>query len=142
MIYILAFIGQFIGHIIAKITKEEIKPGKIYFNWLKNILLLIIIISCIYFQFNLLFLIIGLAIGLIINKEYFYFGLISNNLLFGSLVFIYGLPYGTLNKIKSLLYNILFFSIAVIINFIYTINISLVAGALIIILIKNRRFYI
>ena len=142
MIYLIAFAGQFIGYLIAKSAKEEIKPGKLYFNLLKNILLLIIISFSIYYQFNILYLIFGLILGLIIKKEYFYFGLISNSLLFSSLIFIYGLPYGTLNKIKSLLYNFLFFFVALIITFIYPINLSLASGALIIILIKNRKFYI
>ena len=119
MIYLISFIGQFIGYLIAKLAKEEIKPGKIYFNLLKNILLLIIIGFSIYYQFNIFYLISGLILGLIIKKEYFYFGIIANNLLFSSLIFIYGLPYGTLNNnLKKIIYNIPLFLITLIINFI------------------------
>ena len=118
MIYLISFIGQFIGYLIAKLAKEEIKPGKIYFNLLKNILLLIIIGFSIYYQFNIFYLISGLILGLIIKKEYFYFGIIANNLLFSSLIFIYGLPYGTLNNnLKKIIYNIPLFLITLIINF-------------------------
>lgn len=140
MIYLIALVGQFIGLILAKFTKEELKQGKIYFNILKNIILVSIIISTLFYKLDIIYLILGLVLALVIKKEYFYFGLISNNLLFSSLIFIYGLPYGSLNNnFKKLIYNIPLFLITLIITFIYPVNFSLSAGALIVILVKNLK---
>lgn len=139
MIYLIAFIGQFVGLILAKLTKEEIKFGEIYFNLLKFILLIVIIAFSSVNDFNIFYLIVGIILALIIKEEYFYFGLIANSLLFASLIFIYGLPYGSFNhkKIFKFILNIPLFFIPLIINFIYPINMTLTSGALIVILVKN-----
>lgn len=109
---IVAFLGLILGILLAKISPEEMKPGKKYFIIFRNVLLPIISIILFYFSnYNILFFIVGLIIGYFIKLDYFYFGLVlafafyvSKEILFilASLIFIYGLPTGTLleKKIK------------------------------------------
>jgi len=141
MISLIALLGQFFGLLLAKLTKEELKPGKKYFSILRVVFLISILVFLFLKGFNVFYFLGGLLVGLIIRKEYFYFGLISNNPVSASLIFIYGLPYGTLNKdLMKLIYNSGFFIVALIINFIYPMNLSLSLGGLTTILLKNAVF--
>ena len=115
MLYFVSFLGQFIGWFIANRTEEELKDGRRYFLILTTSLLALLISFSIYYSFNVYLLIIGLIIGYLINKEYLFFGILSmkNDILLNSLIFVYGLPYGSLNykSIRILLTNILLFFI-------------------------------
>ncbi len=98
----IALIGLFFGIFLAYFIKEEIEPGRIYFLVLEIIVLMVLILFS--FKFQIISLIFGLIFGFIIKKEYFYFGigLVSStvnkdlNFLYSSLVFVYGMPYGSL----------------------------------------------
>lgn len=110
-ILILSFLGLIIGIFLGKVTEEEIRPGKKYFNYLQILILVAIIISLLFLaNFNLIFLLL-LILGFLFenfikyDKLYLYFGLYgligyltSENylVLAAVLIFIYGLTYGTL----------------------------------------------
>src|SRR3989344_2439353 len=109
LIILLAFLGFIAGIILAFLTKEEFKSGKKYFLALKFIIILIL--SLIFFlkssltYSSLIFFIAGILITILFKRIYFYFGLAlfisflltqEFNLLTASLIFIYGLPEGTL----------------------------------------------
>lgn len=166
---IIAFIGIIIGLLLARFTKEELKQGKKYFIWFKKIILAILILTLIhiiltklFFSRDILFaligLITGLAAGYFFKKEYFYFGLALYLFLYSPfflfvviLIFLFGLPYGTLlftkkNKYKILLYEsiifvfppliLYFFSSITNFYYIQTAFIALVAGALFTLIFK------
>ena len=118
LVSFLAYSGLFIGMSLAFIAKEEIKPGRKYFVFLKKILLSLIIVFL--FALNKLdYIIILLALAIVlvyfyklrVNKGfkedfliYLIFGAIfylsyKNTNLFvieSSLMFLYGFPTGTL----------------------------------------------
>ena len=146
MLYFVSFLGQFIGWFIANRTEEELKDGRRYFLILTTSLLALLISFSIYYSFNVYLLIIGLIIGYLINKEYLFFGILSmkNDILLNSLIFVYGLPYGSLNykSIRILLTNILLFFIPFLLLF-FNINFyNLGAGGLLGILVKRIYLYI
>jgi len=136
--YIISLLGQYIGYILASKTKEELKEGEKYFKLTFSILLLIIGIYSLIISFNIILLIIGLILGFLIRKEYLYFGLISNAIFIASLIFIFGLPYGTLKykKLKELNFNIILFIFSFAIGYFFNLY-SLAGGALLGILVKN-----
>ena len=115
LIAMIAFLGSLTGIILAKMAKEEVEPGRKYFRWLKRVLLLILTISLlspIWSSYGwILPFIGGLVLSFFLKKRYLYLGfatvvasVISLNffLLVAMLVFLYGLPYGTLqNTIKN-----------------------------------------
>ena len=74
MIYFISFLGVFIGFLIGKFTKEELKSGRIYFNLLEVVILIILSVILLYNDFNLILLLLGLIFGLLLKFEYFYFG--------------------------------------------------------------------
>lgn len=113
LVLVLSFLGLIGGVIVSYFTKEELKPGKKYFLLLEKVLLLAISFTIIYYTGEFfLFLALGILAGFIFRKSYFYFGLAlplaSGTLLvlISSLVFVFGLPHGTLlasrYKIKDL----------------------------------------
>ena len=130
---LISFLGVVFGGLIANFTKEELKSGEKYFRVLCILLMSIIITfvlystlilntkNLIYFALVLLF---GAIIGLYLRIKYFYFGLAfaltaiskQNFLLLASLVFLFGLPYGSLLflgkkfKKEAVISAILFFS--------------------------------
>src|SRR3989338_2674120 len=99
MLYIIiSLLGCLFGFILARYTKEELRKGVFYFRLLE------------------------ILIGLILRFEYLYFGFVlvfpfSNDVLFllSALIFIYGLPYGSLiyynKKIKYLIWSVILFFI-------------------------------
>ena len=136
--YIISLIGQYIGYLLASKTKEELKEGEKYFKLTCLFLLLITGIYSLIISFNIILLTIGLILGFLISKEYLYFGLISNNVFTASLIFIFGLPYGTLKykNLNQLNFNLILFVFSFIIG--YFLNLySLAGGALLSILIKK-----
>ena len=114
---LIAYTGLFIGFMLAIMAKEEIKPGKKYFIILQRITLLLIFIFLFILIFDFLLLLIITLVYILKKKinfnesPYVYiilaviFYLSSKNLnLFiieSSLIFLYGLPTGTLLTKKS-----------------------------------------
>ena len=141
---IIAFFGIFIGVMLKKIAEEEIKFGKFgarYFIWMKRIILTLLIIAIVHFSEDYLYLLIGIIIGLIIGiflSEYFFLGLsiassLANSsmlLITSSLIFLYGLPYGSIFRKMRLnhlmLIVILFF--APLLLLLFNVNQSLLIG--------------
>lgn len=141
-----SFLGVLIGAVLNFIAKEEIKAGKRYFILLKKILLILMVIVFInYLKLNiflriLLYLLLIILLSLRDSKSYFiypalgflfYFSSLDKNLLLtqSSLIFIYGLPCGTLfvekeKKMlmaltKTILYHIFFMIIPLILFYIF-----------------------
>ena len=141
-----SYIGLFMGLILALISKEEIKPGKKYFIFLqKAILSVIFIVLFIFLKLN--YIVVLLLIACIIiyitkkKKEFndtiytyillsaiFYLSSKNINLFIieASLIFLYGLPTGTLLTTKdkkqttiNILKNIPFILIAIILFLIF-----------------------
>lgn len=118
LVLIGSFSGLFIGMLLGYLAKEELKPGKKYFIWLQNIILILAAILVLYaFQLHIiLFILIGLVITLaliyfkpkaiigyiilatlillIIEKTNFF-------ILISSLIFLYGFPAGSLILTKK-----------------------------------------
>ncbi len=145
-VQLVVLIGLFLGYIIAKFTVEELKLGLIYFKILELMIFGILSITFLLNDFNILFLIIGLLLGFFLKFEYLFFGLVLFNnsvLLNYILIFIYGLPKGTLfyyNKnLKYLIYNAILFFLGIITYFIDFNLFSLSAGALITLFIIKLR---
>jgi len=133
LIPLIVFSGLILGVILAKVSPEEMKSGERYFKILKKITLTILIISLIFLAIPLfLELILGLVVGyiaaLLLKRVYFFLGLAlflsfltsipDLILLFSSIVFIFGLPTGSLiaSEVKkkkdlylSMILNAIFF---------------------------------
>src|SRR3989338_8096321 len=79
--FIISFLGQYLGYLIAYFTQDELKQGNIYFRLIE-----IVCLSSLFF----------------FNSCFYYFILFF-------IIFIYGLGYGTLNfkKLNKLNWNIL-----------------------------------
>ena len=108
LVLILSFLGLIGGVTVSYFTKEELKPGEKYFLLLEKVLLFSISFTIIYYVGEFfLFLALGVLAGFIFRKAYFYFGLAlplaseTFLVLLSSLVFIFGLPHGTLLASKS-----------------------------------------
>ncbi len=87
MLEILFSLSGFVfGVVLALIAPEELKPGKKYFKFIRNVLFV---------------LITGFVIILIVDKFYSLFNFESSLLLLASLIFLYGLPAGTLFRLKQ-----------------------------------------
>jgi len=134
---LISFVGLFVGNYLYKVAKEEIWYGKFWFLLMQKVLLLSIIGSFIYFfEFNY-WVILGFILGLVL-AEFFnlwsflgfsllssYF--ISSNVLFlvSSLIFIYGLPVGTLMR-KVRIEEIFYLFLCFIIPFIFYFGVDFV----------------
>jgi hypothetical protein len=118
MVLIGAFSGLFIGLLLGCIAKEELKPGKKYFIWLQNLILIIAAVFVLYsFKLHIIlfiltgiiltlaliylqpkavvgYVILGILIVLILEKTDFF-------LLTSSLAFLYGFPTGSLILVKK-----------------------------------------
>jgi len=117
---VIAFLGLIGGIIASYSNKQELKPGKKYFVWAQNILFMAIIIATVvYFDLNpiLAFVIIALAFlfCFLRNLQKFSFAIyiLFGILLFLSsqikqlffldcaLIFLYGIPTGTMLQMKK-----------------------------------------
>lgn len=140
---VISFVSQYIGIFLSKHNPEEMKKGEKYFR-LIMLISLIALIVVLFFKFNLVYFIVGLVLGFILRKEYFYFGVASvsavlfNLFLVHSFIFLYGLPYGTLvtykKKIRELFYNVIWFFVPFVLYFFRFDLSSLALGGLISIL--------
>jgi|SRR3989344_7450912 len=115
--------GLFIGWLLAKLTKEELKPGEKWLKLLCNIVLgvLVFFILYAYSDWKLIIgVVIGLVIGLFVFNPYLYFGALGvmtyygyDWKIFSILAFIYSLGYISLYHYKTswkfLLFNICLF---------------------------------
>ena len=115
---LIIYSGLFAGLALAHIAKEEIKPGVKYFEWMKKIIL-----ATVFFLLLTKFSIASMGLAVLAAGNYFLvkkkignfdkdivhyllfgilLGLSSNNpellLLEGALVFLYGVPAGTILK--------------------------------------------
>jgi hypothetical protein len=120
-VLVLALAGILCGIALSYIAPEELSVGKKYFIWLKRVLWVILLGIMSYNLFlakeNILLGIDAvLFIGLLIleflkeNKYFYilnyalliatYFSLPSNQLLFTSVIFLYGFPSGTLLRME------------------------------------------
>lgn len=145
LIPIISFAGIFLGVLLKKVAREEVKFGKFgpkYFVWMKRIILFLIIVTLLALVESYIYLFLGIVIGLIIGvflSEYLFLGvalvigfMLNNNvlLIISSLSFLYGLPYGSiLRKIK--LNHILFVTILFFVPFLLlltNIDLSLLIG--------------
>lgn len=103
---LVSFLGLVAGMILAKVSPEEMGPGKRFFRVMRlSIILLLGVMLLYYSEMNLILLAIGIAIGFFLRLGYLYLGaaivgaLLASRealLMISSLVFMYGLPYGTL----------------------------------------------
>ena len=111
LIGILAFLGILGGRLLAKIAEEEIKPGMKYFLALQRVILLALLLALMapvmYTWTQVIPFLAGAVLSSLFKQRYFYHGLslvaasaLSPTIFFivASLIFFYGLPYGTLNK--------------------------------------------
>lgn len=121
LVVLIVFLGLVAGFILGKYTKEELKYKR-YFNLLKRLLLFVLVIALLYYawEFYAVFaFVVGVLVSFLIRKLYLYFGLalflsflMSKEfiLLIASLIFIYGLVYGSfLRKKKLFIYNLILF---------------------------------
>lgn len=107
ILHILAFLGIGAGFIVAQQSWDELKDGTKYFTIIKGIILLCLIIvtgltQTINITLILLFA-LGIILGVLIKQTYLFLGIISitsilstSPLLPLSLIFLYGIPEGTL----------------------------------------------
>ncbi|MBT6995436.1 hypothetical protein HN865_01440 [Candidatus Woesearchaeota archaeon] len=124
--YVLAFVGVFVGLLLAKYTKEELKPGRKYFVTFYKLMLFLLIVYLLYFitlDWYALCFILGFVVTLFFSNLYFYLGLAvfsSVSLYTSFFVFLLGLPYGTLlysrkNLKNYLIYSFIFFALSALI---------------------------
>ena len=110
----ISFSGLLFGLLLRRIATEEIIPGTRYFHALQKALLLILVIALLYPVWFEPLLIVGILLGWLLGRtfrnRYFYLGLAlalsfffspDFTLVVASLVFLYGLPYGTLLKKRT-----------------------------------------
>lgn len=159
LIFALSFLGLLAGIIISLFTKEELKPGKKYFMLFEKIILLSISLVIIFYVEDFFtFFILGLLAGFIFRRVYFYYGLAlplasgSFLLILSSLVFIFGLPEGSLlyyklkkKFVKEAIWSGVFFLAGILLSyfFSYTSLLMLISGVLIVISILGlKKFWI
>lgn len=106
-IHLLSFLGIIAGFVVAHYSYDELKVGSPYFRVLRNVLIILIILALsltLQFQYyHILLFIAGLFIGYFFRFTSLYLGMagvlgiLSGNLaLIPSMIFLYGLPEGTL----------------------------------------------
>lgn len=146
---IIALSGQYFGALLGKIAPEEFKPSELFYKIFRHLLLAALILFLLSQDFNLIAFIGGLLIGFYYRREYGYFGLIAVSAMYdtsfqiisSALIFLYGLPYGTLvygqKKFLKLHFNSLWFILALGLGAFLTNFMAFTAGALITVLILN-----
>ena len=106
MEYWLSFLGLVFGVLLGFLTKEEYKPGKKYFEIIRRVVLFLMVVSLLYYSrsfFSAVFFGLGFIVALYFRKSYFYLGLglvALANFWMMSLIFVFGLVYGTLSSKK------------------------------------------
>ena len=110
MLYTLvSFLGLILGYVLASKVKEELDKGKIYFDAIVKIILVVLItilaFRLTFFGFEIIIAIIfGIILNYFIKRVYLFLGLslilIDDKLIASLLIFIFSLAYGTLEYIK------------------------------------------
>jgi hypothetical protein len=133
---IIGFLGLFVGLLLVHISPEEFKPGKKYF-------LILFIVSAIalwvimHFSYVWWLYLIGIILGMLFSYEYIYLGVgaVYSGMpwLYGSILFIFGLGYGSYFKEdkKRILISAGLFLVTLFLLFLDYNLISLAAGGLI-----------
>lgn len=117
-----AYLGLVIGFALSRIAPEEMKPGRKYFH-IAQIFVMLLLLSFVYFfglryidSSSFLLAFIGMMLGLFEVNVYLFFGIglifFSGSLavIFGVLVFIYGMIAASIDSDKKLLfYNGLYY---------------------------------
>lgn len=118
LVLLFSLSGLLFGLALAYIAPEELKAGKKYFLWLKRIILIALAAAAVYFSAILLSRIVfGLVFLMVLFADfkfnshlkeifiypsfiasYFFIAGAEGKLLIASLIFLYGLPAGTLLK--------------------------------------------
>ncbi len=128
LVYCISFSGLLFGILLYKKTRNEVIPGYRYLRSLMIIIYAIIMAMFInnfnYGYLDLLFVFLGVLITIIIKLDYFVLGLsnvvsyylgVGYFYIISALIFLIGLPYGSLKSIKVkktkniVLINLLFF---------------------------------
>ena len=130
ILMVIGFLGIVVGVIIGQHTYEELKPGEKYFILFKNMVLIflamVLLFSIKRLEIDYIFLLLlGFLIAHFLKYTYFFIGLsavvsimIGNQLLILPLIYIYGMPFGTIRYyhiknrrrlIKILLINFIIF---------------------------------
>lgn len=129
VIAIIAFLGLYVGRILALVTKDELIFGRKYFIFLEKAIFSIFILFLLYFSPFSVLLVVGLFVGFlssyILRKSYVFFGcalaaakFIGGEIfvLFASLIFIFGLVHSSLSR-RIIMFNAFIFFIPYIIFF-------------------------
>ena len=130
VVYCISFSGLLFGILLYKKTRNEIEPGYKYLRYLMIILYAIIIATFInninFGYIDLFFVFLGVLIAVIIKLDYLILGLTNVTSYYlgigyfysiSALIFLIGLPYGSLKSIKTkkinnlILINLLFFMV-------------------------------
>ena len=134
MLYTLvSFLGLILGYILASKVKEELDKGRVYFDAIVKIILVILITILVFrltfFGFEIIIaIILGIILNYFIKRVYLFLGLslilIDDKLIASLLIFIFSLAYGTLEYIKykkvnykSILLNFVLFLIPLVFLF-------------------------
>src|SRR3989338_2784998 len=101
---IVAFLGMVSGIITGRLAKEEFNENRRYVLFISRIILSILIVFLSYKSGSILSFLIGLVAGFFLTATYLYLGLAVASTLaspfsfvVSTLVFLYGIPYGTLS---------------------------------------------
>ena len=110
LVGVVVIAGFFIGGLLAKISPEEMKPGRVYFVWLLQALALLITASIVYYSnfslYGIALMLMGMAFGVFIREYYLHIGMAVAASLFidsraivliGALTFIFSIVHGTLS---------------------------------------------
>ena len=145
----ISVIGLFIGILIAKYTKEELRNGEKWLELMQIIILVIIAITVIKVEFNIIGIILGIITAYFISKEFFYLGTIISltikeiNFLASSLTLLYSILYGSIiyykKKLDKIYLDIILFFIPIIFFYLNLNLISFAGGALIGIAFKKSK---
>jgi len=133
LVFALGFFGLLIGATLSLFTKEELKPGRKYFILLEKALLLAVsLVIVFYVKDFFVFFVLGFFAGFVFRRIYFYLGLAlpltlgSFLILLSSLIFVFGMPHGTLiagelkkrkKIVKEMVFSGIFFFVAILLAY-------------------------
>lgn len=112
LILVVVFLGYIAGIAIGRLTKDEFNSGRKWLVLMQKILIVLLAIGCLYYVKLSWMLGLGFAIGIFTISFfgiYFYFGILgflsigfyNYVVIVNSLMFLFGLPYGTINSANS-----------------------------------------
>ncbi len=139
------FIGFIAGAILKHVVPEEVEPGERYFVLVERLLLfLIAFVASASLENTLLSYILfvsGLLMGFFIREPYLLFGaaMTSFNFLLGTLIFLFGIPFGKRKNVakNAILFASPFILLLIPINTAYMLTI--VSGACVALAFRYKR---